>query len=131
MRLYRISGSGDSYSFLEYKCPNLKGRFNIPIPDEIIDNEFIDDDDIDYLCDVGLIDTVVYDTIVWGLDDTAYMIATETKEGDYLCYRLLCKDGRLIGRMPTIFDKYWDKYRWPICFVISVIFLCFIAKWFW
>ena len=65
-KLYRISGCGQNYSFLEYVCPKLDKKINIEIPEEFIDNELISiENDLDDLLDMGLIDDIMYETIAY------------------------------------------------------------------
>lgn len=127
-RLYKISGCGYDYSFCEFVCPTLTKKINISVPDEIISNELINSDKLDELYNTGLIDLVVYETILSGdIDDTAYFVAEEIEEGQYRCYRLSYKDNRLIGRLPNWFDEHKEEYRWPICFLIFVLFIYFFS----
>ena len=130
-KLYRISGCGQNYSFLEYACPKLDKKINIEIPEEFIDNEPISvEDDLDELLDMGLIDGIMYETIAhMDTEDTVYFVAEEIGEDEWRCCRLLRKGDRLIGRLPNWFDEHKEEYRWLICFMVFVFFLYLISGW--
>ena len=130
-KLYRISGCGQTYSFLEYVCPKLDKKIDIEIPDEFIDNETISiEDDLDDLLDMGLIDDIMYETIAhMDMEDTVYFAAEEIGDDQWRCCRLLRKGDRLVGRLPNWFDKYRHQVFFVIYTVCYFMFVFFFLVW--